>query len=141
MKKQSQSLLFAVAAFALTATSVQAFGNQEFLTRAGLSDEQVIALQEARELRQTGDLTGARDALLEAGIDEDTINELRNAHREYHGAKYTTKKAESNELLTEDQKAALQVAQAANDKETVRAIFAEVGIDLPEKHRIKKMRY
>lgn len=140
MKKQSQSLLFAVAAFALTATSVQAFGNQEFLTRAGLSDEQVVALQEARELRQTGKLTAARDALLEAGIDEATINELRHAHREYHGAKYTTKKEHVGDLLTEAQKEALHVAQAANDKDTVRAIFAEVGIDLPEKHHLKRER-
>ena len=43
-------------------------------------------------------------------------------------------------LITEDQKEALHVAQAANDKETVRAIFSEVGIDLPEKHQVRKMR-
>lgn len=133
MKKKSQTMMFAIAAFAVTVTNVQAFGSYELLTQAGLSDDQVIAVKEAREFRRAGDMDAARDALIEAGIDEDVIKELRKVHREYKKDKQTERQEQINDLLTTDQKEALQVAHAANDRETVRAIFAEVGIELPEK--------
>jgi len=132
MKTASASLFIAVAAFAVTMTSVQAFGNPEFLIKAGLSDEQVIAVQEARELRKGGDIVAARDTLVAAGIDEGVIQELRQAHQQYKHKKHFIR-AEADTLLTAEQRAALQVAHAANDRETVRAIFAEVGIELPQK--------
>jgi hypothetical protein len=55
---------------------------------------------------------------------------------EKHGQKHQGKRgfhADAKELLTEQQREALQVAHAANDRVVVRAIFAEAGIDLPEK--------
>ncbi len=60
---QSKSLLIAIAAFAVTATGVQAYGGMKILEKAGLSEEQISAFETARELRQSGDIAGARDAL------------------------------------------------------------------------------
>lgn len=73
----SKSLLIAIAAFALTATGVQAYGGA-VLSRAGLSEEQAAALEEARELKTAGKYVEARDILIEAGITE---VELRSLHR------------------------------------------------------------
>ncbi|MCA9354253.1 MAG: hypothetical protein KC877_01905 [Candidatus Kaiserbacteria bacterium] len=83
---QSKSFLIAIAAFALTATGVQAYGGAKILGRAGLTEEQVEAIEEARELRALGDHTGARNKLLEAGIDEETLRSMRDAAREVKDA-------------------------------------------------------
>lgn len=133
LRKSSQTLGIAIAAFALTVTSVQAFGNQEFLTKAGLNDDQVVAVQAARELRKMGDMTAARDVLLDAGIDEDVIKELRQAHKQHQKRHQHWHQLQLQEQLTDDQYDALQVAHAANDKQAVRAILEEVGIDRPGK--------
>jgi hypothetical protein len=202
MKTTSKSLFVAVAAFAVTASGVHAFGSTELLTKAGLTDFQVIAVQEAQELKITGDLEGAREMLVSAGVTLDTMRHIREvakeakqavqaaveandydafvvavadspladiiateadfelfveAHElrttgdrdgakdlltelgvdtEKHGRKHHGKRglhADAKELLTEQQREALQVAHAANDRVAVRAIFAEAGIDLPEK--------
>ena len=79
---QSKSLLIAIAAFAVTATGVQAYGGMKILEKAGLSEEQISAFEIARELRQSGDLAGARDALLEAGVDEETLRSVQEASKE-----------------------------------------------------------
>jgi len=123
--------VLAVAAFALSASSANAFYNQEFLTRAGLSDQQVVALQEARELRRLGELDAARDTLLEAGIDVPILNNLRFAHRERQLPHRHWLREQITTELTEDEQEALRVARAANDRETVRAILEAAGIDLP----------
>jgi len=202
MKTTSKSLFVAVAAFAVTASGVHAFGSAELLTKAGLSDEQVVAVQEAQELKATGNVEAAKATLESAGITRDTMQHIREvakeakqavhaaveandydafvvavadspladiitteaefdqfveAHElresgdrdgakemleelgvdtEKHGKKHSGKRgmnAELQELLTDEQREALQVAHAANDREAVRAIFAEAGIDLPEK--------
>ena len=78
---QSKSLLIAVAAFAVTTTGAQAYGGA-ILERANLTDDQRTALEEARELRQSGEKDAARDLLIEAGIDEEVLKELRTAARE-----------------------------------------------------------
>ena len=49
---QSKSLLIAIAAFAVTTTGVQAYGGTKILNRAGLSENQIEAIEEARELKQ-----------------------------------------------------------------------------------------
>ena len=199
MKTTSKSMLIAVAAFAVTATGVHAFGSTELLTKAGLTDEQVIAVQEAQELKASGDITGAKETLEAAGITKETFKQVREVAKEAkqavhaaveagdyeafkiavadspladiitteadfeqfveahelrvsgdkagakeileelgiephkHGHKHGNKglRAEARELLTEEQREALQVAHEANDKEAVRAIFAEAGIELP----------
>jgi hypothetical protein len=73
----SKALLIAIAAFAVTATGASAYGGA-FLSRAGLDEEQVEAVEEARELRAAGKFTEARDKLIEAGITE---GDLRAMHR------------------------------------------------------------
>lgn len=76
---QSKSLLIAVAAFAVTATGVHAYGGTAVLKRVGVSAEQASALEEAHQLRQAGDIAGARDVLIEAEITEETLRALRQA--------------------------------------------------------------
>ncbi len=81
---QSKSLLIAIAAFAVTATGAQAFVGINYLNQSGLSIEQMEAFNEARELRRKGDIEKARDVLLEAGVNEETVASLRRAsHSSY----------------------------------------------------------
>jgi len=199
MKTKSTSLFIAVAAFAVTASGVHAFSNPDLLIKAGLTDEQVIAVQEAQELKATGNVAAARETLAAAGITDETMQLIRQAAKEAkevvrqaitagdyqafkvaivdspledlieteadfrqfvaaHELRQNGGKAAAAELgidrpihkvgapnrhghcgaqikdqLTDQQREALQVAHAANDKEAVRAIFAEAGINLPDK--------
>jgi hypothetical protein len=83
---QSKYLLLAVAAFAVTATGVNAYGGTKAFTRAGLSEDQVDAIEEAQELRSNGDFIAARDTLVEAGITEETLRSIRQAAKESRSA-------------------------------------------------------
>ncbi len=137
-KNTSTSFAFALAAFALTITSVQAFGSHEFLTKAGLSDDQVVAVQEARELRRMGEVDAARDVLVEAGIDEDLLHELRRTHKQHKQHHRHNLHQQIVENLNDEQQDALRVAKSANDKDAVRAILEEAGIEVPDRgHRHK----
>ena len=77
---KTKQLLIPVAAFAVTATSVSAF-NPDVLENAGLSEDQIAAFEVAHELKKEGDRDGARDVLADAGIDLETLEEVRNAVR------------------------------------------------------------
>jgi len=83
---QSKSLLIAIAAFAVTATGVSAYDGIEIFNRAGLSEEQVTAFERARELRESGNFVAARDELVEAGVDEETLRLIREAAKEARNA-------------------------------------------------------
>lgn len=83
---QSKSLLIAIAAFAVTATSAQAYVGTRYLAAAGLTTAQQSALEEARTLRRQGETEKARDVLLEAGLDEGALESLREAARAAHEA-------------------------------------------------------
>lgn len=83
---QSKSLLIAIAAFALTTTGVQAYGGSKLLSRAGLTEDQQSALEDAYTLRKEGDFTAARDTLVEAGIDEEVLRSLREKMHESRAA-------------------------------------------------------
>ena len=83
---QSKSLLVAIAAFAVTATGVQAYGGSDILEKAGLTEEQISAFESAREKRQSGDFEGARDTLVKAGVDEDVLKAMHKASKEAHDA-------------------------------------------------------
>ena len=197
--------LIAIAAFAVTATGVQAYQGTQILERAGLNDEQIEAFETARELREAGDFKAARDALLEAGVDEKALvsvhkamHETRDAIRdavdaedyeafvaaaagtplieavdseanfkkfvEAHNLKEEGKWDEAKDILdelgiepgehrrgmghgrgmmgrpdflndlTDEQREALEVAKQANDKDAVKAILKEAGIERPS-HR------
>ncbi len=81
----AKALLIPLAAFAVTATGVSAF-NSQVLEDAGLSGNQISAFEEAHERRKEGDRDGARGILEGAGIDLETLENIREAHREYrHG--------------------------------------------------------
>lgn len=200
---KAKTLLIPVAAFAVTVTGAQAF-NSEVLQNAGLSDTQIAAFAEAREKREEGDRDGARNVLIEAGIDHDTMEKVREAMHEYkdehrnavHKAvedndyqafleavagsplsdiitseQDFTQFVEAHQLmkdgdidlakeifddlgldkpkgmmahkerslqnapfwgqLTAEQQQAIEVAKKANDKETVRAILEEAGVERP----------
>ena len=82
MKNKAKALLIPIAAFAVTVAGVSAF-NGDILQKAGLSDEQVSAFEEAHELRKNGDKEGARDVLKEAGIVQETMESVRGAMKEH----------------------------------------------------------
>lgn len=79
---QSKSLLIAIAAFAVTATGAQAYVGTHYSQQLGLSTVQVQAFQQARDLRRKGEVEKARDVLVKAGVDEDTMASLRHASHE-----------------------------------------------------------
>lgn len=203
MKTKSTSLFIAVAAFAVTASGVHAFSSPELLFKAGLTDEQVIAVQEAQELKAAGEVAAAKQTLRAAGITPETMRHIREVAKEAKQAVRDAVRAGdyeafqaaiadspledlitnetdfrqfvaahelrtegdanvANELytdlgtqkpdrqirqrdkggwytshwreqLTDEQREALMVAHMANDKDAVRAIFVEAGIDLPYK--------
>ena len=78
----SKSLLIAIAAFAVSATGAQAYVGSAALNRAGLSVEQIDAFEEARILRASGEVRKARDVLVRAGVDDETITYVRSAASE-----------------------------------------------------------
>ncbi len=98
---QSKSLLIAIAAFAVTATSAQAYVGTRYLQAAGLTTTQQAALEEARNLRRQGDEDKARDVLLEAGLDEEALKQLREAAKAAHQAMHDAVADEDYEAFKE----------------------------------------
>lgn len=76
-----KQIVIPAAAFLVTATAVSAY-SPEWLENLDISltDEQVSALEEAREIRQAAD-EEARQVLEEAGLDEDMMREIHGAMR------------------------------------------------------------
>lgn len=151
----SKSLLIAIAALALTATSAQAFSSHALIT-AGLSEEQQAAFVVARELREEGNVTGARDVLVQAGIDEVVIEKVRSAIQAERQAEHKAIRAAlanndftaftlaikdsplADLITTTEDFADFKEAHTlmdAGDKVGAKAIFTELG--LPESHHHK----
>jgi hypothetical protein len=82
MNKTTKALLIPVAAFAVTVTGASAF-NSEVLEKAGLTDTQISAFEQAHELRKEGDRDAAREVIMDAGIDMETMQEVRKAMHEH----------------------------------------------------------
>lgn len=76
------NILIPLAAFAVSVTGASAF-SPDLLRQAGLNEQQIAAFEEAKELRQSGDHEGARDVLLSANIDEEVMEQLREAMKEH----------------------------------------------------------
>lgn len=146
---QSKSLLIAMAAFAVTTTGAQAYGSA-ILNRANLTDDQRSALEQARELRQSGEAEAARDLLVEAGIDEEVLHELREAAREnrseIHEAVEDGDYERFLELIADTPLADLITTEAdferfkeahelreSGDHDEARLILDELGIDKPHR--------
>lgn len=80
-----KQIMIPVAAFALTATAVRAF-NGDMLRQidTGLTETQISALEKVSELRQDGaNRDEIKSALADAGIDQDTMKEIRTAMRDH----------------------------------------------------------
>lgn len=128
----AKSLLIPVAAFAVTATSVSAF-NPDVLTKAGLSDQQISAFEEAHDLRHDGDRERAREVLVEAGIDMDTMENIREA---MHEAKKAHREAMHEALETDDYEAFLE---AIADSPLADIITSEADYELfKEAHELRE---
>ena len=78
MKNTTKALLIPIAAFAVTVTGASAF-NSAVLQDAGLDTQQIAAFEQAHELRKDGDREAARDILVDAGVDMETMQEVREA--------------------------------------------------------------
>ncbi len=153
MKKST--LIIPIAAFALSASSAAAF-NENILEQAGLSNSQIEAFSEARELRQAGDREAARDLLVEAGIDIDTLHEIKEA---LHDDRAETRAEIKAAIAGDDYNAFLTAIvgtkledkitsendfelfveahqlRESGDREAAAEILAELGIEKPEHHR------
>lgn len=130
---KSTPFLIALAAFAVTATGVQAFSSPQMLEKAGLSEKQISAFEVARELKVAGNLKGARDVLIEAGVDENVLKSVHKIAHAKHAKMHShggmkMKMKEKLHTLSNEQRDALAVARQANNKKAVKAIFKEAGI-------------
>lgn len=74
---KAKQLLIPVAALAVMSLSSSTF-NPDMLRSAGLSEKQVAAFAVALDLKEEGDRDGARDVLASAGVDLETLEEVRN---------------------------------------------------------------
>lgn len=92
MHMTPKALLIPIAAFAVTVTGVQAF-DPEILKDAGLTSTQVEAFAEARELREIGDREKAREVLVAAGVDMETMEKVREALHEERKASHDAMEA------------------------------------------------
>lgn len=142
----SKNLLIPVAAFAVAVTGVQAFSS-DLLQEAGLTDTQIEAFEEARELREEGDREGARDVLVSAGIDEEVMHAIREVmHEERDAMRAAMDEAlENNDfeafkaaiegspladiINTEDDFALFK--EAREHREAARTIMEELGFEGP----------
>lgn len=149
-----QQIMIPLAAFAITATGVSAF-NSDILNKLNLdlSTEQVSALEEAHELRMDGAERDEVHAVLEdAGIDFDTMKDVREATHEY---RETMREKVHEALENNDYEAFLEAVQGsplediidtenefdqfmeafdlrqAGDYEGAREIMDELGIERP----------
>ena len=151
---RGKALLIPLAAFAVTVGTAQAF-NPEVLERAGLSNEQISAFEEAHELRKAGDRDAARDVIAEAGIDEEVMENIREAMKEWRADhREAIKEAVENEdyeaflaavegspladIITTEADFALFVEahelRESGDREGAKAIFDELGIEKKRHH-------
>jgi len=158
MKKTSY-LLLPIAAFALAASSAYAF-NPEFLAKAGLSSDQIAAFEEAHELKKKGDKDAARNILAAAGIDLDTLEEVRTVFHKEHALHHEAvesaiktgdygtfmsieRKGQLAKITDESDFDKLVEAHAlreAGDKEGARLIMEELGIKRPQHAHSDKYR-
>lgn len=148
---KSKPFLIAVAAFALTASGVQAFGDTQMLERAGLSGKQISAFEIAREKREAGDLDGARDVLVEAGVDEEvlqSVHQIARASREAIRQAVENGDYEAFKTAVEGTPLAQDIDTEANFKKFVevhqlkedgqwneaKVILDELGVEPPQRH-------
>jgi hypothetical protein len=142
-----------VAAFAVTVTAASAF-NSDMLANLDidLTDDQVSALEEAKEIRETAH-EEAQAVLEDAGLDEEKMHEIReamhaerDAHREAVHAAIEANDYEAfleavdggpmSEAIESEADFELLVEahelRAEGDREGAQEIMSELGIERPE---------
>lgn len=115
MKNKTKALLIPIAAFAVTVTGASAF-DSSVLEDAGLDTQQVAAFEQAHDLRKDGDRKAARDVLLDAGVDIETMQEVQTAMKAHHAEK---KEAVQAALQEGDYDAFLEAVEGSPLAETV----------------------
>lgn len=148
-----KQLLIPVAAFAVTATSAAAFGNFDFSQlNLNLSDNEVSALEEAQQIRETAN-EQARAVLEDAGIDDDRMHEIHDAMHEAREAEHEAMdaaleagdyqaflEAVANTPLADviDSESAFETFKQAHDLresgdfEGAQALMSELGLERPQ---------
>lgn len=136
MKKKM--LVLPAAALALMGTSAYAF-NSDVLLKAGLDENQVAAFEAAHELKKQGDRDAARDVLAEAGIDLDTLEEVRNVLRSERGERQEERKERRAEVKVaiENEDFDAYKAAVADTRASDRIITAEEFERLVEAHELR----
>ncbi len=150
-----KEMIIPVALFAVTATGVSAF-NTDMLDKidVSLTDTQIIALEEAHELRESGADHEEIKALLEAvDLDREKMREIKTAVREVREENREAVKVtlETNDyaafqatapdqlLETINSEATFQLLvdahelRVAGDKEGAKEIMSDLGMEKPEK--------
>lgn len=148
------NILIPLAAFAVSVTGAATL-SPDLMRRAGLNEEQIAAFEEARELKKAGDFDKARDVLISAKIDEDVLEQLREAIKErrqdhdiaikaaieakdYESFKAAADGSPLGEII--DSKAEFERFIAAHalmrsgDKDEAKEIFKELGLDWGHRH-------
>jgi hypothetical protein len=149
MKNKTKALLIPIAAFAVTVTGASAF-DSSVLEGAGLDTQQVAAFEQAHVLRKDGDKEAARDILMNAGVDLETMQEVKAAMKAHHAEKKEAVQAAlqngdydafleavegsplSNTVDTPEEFALFTEAhdlREAGDKQAAREIMEELGFE------------
>lgn len=151
-------IMLPVAAFAVTATSASAFHNTNILEQidVDLTSAQIEVLESVHEMREDGaDRSEIREALEDAGLDRDTMKEIREAVREI---RQTVREAIKAAVAADDYDAFLEAAAGTKlgevidtesefdrlveawglkedgDREGARAIMDDLGLERPDRH-------
>lgn len=92
-----KQIMIPLAAFAVTVTAASAFTGSDWMQNldVDLTDAQISALEEAHEIRQTA-AEQAQEVLEEAGVDEELMKEIHEAHRENQRANHEAIKTAIN---------------------------------------------
>ncbi len=146
-----KQIMIPMAAFAITVSGASAFSGSDWVSKldVDLTDEQVSALEQAKEIRQSAE-EEAKQVLVEAGLDETKMKAIHDAMREMHKANHEAmenalesedyeafKEAVadtplSTQITTEAEFSKLAEAHAlreAGDPEAAQALLAELGIE------------
>ena len=146
-----KQIMIPMAALAVTVTSASAFTGSDWLSKADidLTDAQVSALEEARQIKDTAQ-DSARTILEEAGIDAEKMKEIRDAMHEVRQVEHEAMQTaiENNDYVAfvtaiSDSPLSEKITSQADfekfveahtllkngDKDAAEVIFTELGIE------------
>lgn len=148
------NILIPLAAFAVSVTGATTL-SPDLMRRAGLNEEQISAFEEARELKKAGDFDRARDVLMSAHIDEEVMEQLREAMKErrqdhdiaikaaieakdYESFKAATSDSPLGEIIDSraefDRFVEAHTLMETGDQDEAKEIFKELGLNWGHGH-------